>query len=453
MEETIPLVNNLVKECTPDASITSILKGLSKQGKIDSQTPREYYRVTELVNPCEAYWKRKRPELDKQPKLRRKLNRGSQLHKNSSYWLKGIDGFTIYEGILDGIHVSLPKVRGKVDYIFNDSILDLKTKSKLPESADEIFDQYPQDIEQVAIYACLYPVKPAENFLLFMEDNPPHCIKAFRLKINDFGRITSLIKDRINRLDKALANDDPSRLGGSRYHNSDVCYLCEAGVCSCNELEPLSIESLKKAIDIVYDEKLTEEIKSLKDSNREIREVYTTWNIIAPKEYYKEKVLNIESDYVQDELKSEYQFCLRNLIDRLEFNASKLEIREVKKNLKESRLLIGQRWVKKISSRNPDGTLVPYIYKVSKNKNRKYISQPNECYIAELGIISSAYKKDSGYIFIVYPHLDDEIIAFEVVFDQPDKILKNTREILDALEVAERDKDDSNLPNTPVWAT
>lgn len=299
------------------------------------------------------------------------------------------------------------------------------------------------------MYAFIYPAKPRENYLLFMEDKQPFDIRAFKLTINDFGRVESLIRNRINLLDKALETNDPSRLGGSRYHNAD-CFLCKSGVLNCNALEPLSIESLKKAVNLLFDEDLTNKIKKLKEENKLLKKVFTTWNVIAPKEHYKEAVLGIEPNYIENEIKSEYNYCLRGLIDQLPNKASKFEISNVKNNLKEQRLLVGQRWIKRISAHNPQGCLVPYIVKVSELTNRKFIA-PNECHIAELGVICSAYGASSGYIFVVYPYLKDEICVFDISFDSANSILKNTREILDALELAEINKDDKNLPESPSF--
>lgn len=147
MESAIPYVNSFIKEVNSDASISSLIKKLASERKLDVQIPKGYYIVTDLCNPCEAYWKRKRPDIHKPTDLRRKLQRGTQLHLNSSFWLKGLDGFSHYEGTLDGFYVGLPRVRGKVDYIFDDKILDLKTKPNLPKDELEVIEKYPQDVE------------------------------------------------------------------------------------------------------------------------------------------------------------------------------------------------------------------------------------------------------------------------------------------------------------------
>ena len=197
MEEVTSKINEFVIGYEPNESLAGLIrKNVDLQSNVPS-APKNYYYVTDLCNPCETYWRIVKPEVKRPKELMRKLFRGKELHKRASYWLSTVDDFSVYEGKIDGMHVGLPRVRGAIDYLIGKKIIDLKTKGNVPSSAEEVFALYPQDIEQVAFYAAIHPENPPENYLLFMQDSNPFRLKAFRIKINDWSRIKSLILDRI----------------------------------------------------------------------------------------------------------------------------------------------------------------------------------------------------------------------------------------------------------------
>src|SRR3989338_6958355 len=152
-----------------------------------------------------------------------------------------------------------------------------------------------------------------------MQSTSPFELKAYKITIKEFGRIKSLILDRIKKLDFAIANKNPSQLGRSRYHHKS-CYLCDAKLCDCENPTPLSTDSLKLAVELTYDEPFTKRLTDLRNKLNISSNVFTTWNVLAPIEYYKEAVIgaqSADSDYEGKDEKDEYTLCLRNLINQL----------------------------------------------------------------------------------------------------------------------------------------
>jgi len=450
MEEVADKINEYVLGYECNESLAGMIrKGINEQSKV-KVSPKDYYYVTDLCNPCETYWKKIKPDVKRPNELLRRLFKGKELHKRASYWLSLLDDFSVYEGKIDGIYVDLLGVRGAIDYLLGGKIVDLKTKDKIPNTDEEVFSSYPQDIEQVVFYSLLHPENPIENYLLFMENKYPFTLKAFKIKIKDFGRIRSLLKDRIKKLDFAFANNNPSQLGRSRYHK-DSCYLCESNLCNCEELSPLSIESLRLAIELKYDAEFTIKLTETKNKSKMPNNVFTIWNVLAPMECYKEIVLGSQSSSFTDDGKDEYILCLRNLIEKLPLKVNFIEKQSIKNSLKEPRLYLGFRWLKTISSANPKGNVLPYLIKVSNVTDSKSALRPNSFHLAQLGVLTSAYGKSRGLLFVVYPKLNDLIQVYEVNYKNPDESLRYIREVIDKLEKSISEKNISLLPPNPSF--
>jgi len=449
MEEVTNKINEFVLNYNCNESIAGILRNNIEKELKTQPTPKTYYYVTDLCNPCETYWKKVRPDVKRPKKLLRKLFRGKQLHKTSSYWLSTVDDFSVYEGKIDGLYVGIPGVRGSIDYLIGKSIVDLKTKPKIPETPEEIFTNYPQDIEQVAFYATIHPENLDKNYLLFMEDTYPFGIKAFKIKIKDFGRIKSLILDRIKKLNFAFENRSPESLGRSRYH-MDSCYLCELNLCDCEALNILSTESLKLAIDLSYDEQFTKKLSEVREKANTPKNLFTIWNLLAPREYYNETILGVSQEYNSDG-KEEYLSCLRNLVDQLPFKVNIQDKKQIKKSLKDPRLYFGFKWLRINTSSNPEGSLMPYIIKVSGSSNPRSALSPNMYHLSHLGILTAAHGMNKGILFVIYPKLNDLIQVYEVNYQKNGELLDYIRELIDNIETSIKNKDISILPPNPKF--
>jgi len=432
MEEVANKINEFVVNCECNESIAAMLrKNVDEQLKVKS-SPKIYYYVTDLCDPCQTYWKQVRPDVKRPKELLRKLFRGTQLHKNASYWLSTFEEFSVYEGKIDGIYVDLPGVRGSIDYLLGKKIVDLKTKDKVPDTPEDVLNNYPQDVEQISFYSAIHPENPLENYILFMENSHPFKLKAFKIKIKDLGRIKSLILDRIKKLNFAFENKNPSALGRSRYHNK-TCYLCEEKLCNCEELAPLS--------------KLVE----IKEKIKAPLNVFTIWNLLAPVECYNELVLGVKPPPYNSDEKDEYTLCLRNLVEQLPFKVNLNDKQGIKSSLKEPRLYLGFKWLKINTSANPSGTFIPYLIKVSNSAETRTAIKPNSFHLAQLGIFAAAYGKSKGILFVVYPKLNDLIQAYEVSYQNTPDMLKYIKKLIDNLEKSIKDKDGSNLPPNPPF--
>lgn len=449
MVNVIDELNEFVNSSTHDESISAILrKAIPEQLKEMSSPYDDYFFITHLCNPSCFYLSILHPEIKKSSEILRKLLRGKQLHQRAIHWFRHLEGFLIYEGKIDGIWTGLKGVRGQIDFLVGDSILELKTKDSLPKNEEEVIKLFPHDVEQLAFYSAIHPSNPKVNYLIFMESNPPQKFLAFKMIVKDLSRIKSLVNNRISKLRKAIENRDSSGLGKCRYHGLG-CQYCEEKLCNCDTVEDLSTEQLEKSMELSYDKEFTEKLEESRRKGGFSGMIFTTKDVIAPRQHYKEHVEGITSSWIPDSGKEEFWLCLRSLIEKLPIELSLHEKKQIHHSLVEPRLGIGFRWAKIKSSQKGGELIVPYLIKVGGQKDVRYTFEPNEYHLAELAIITPIYEKTRGLIFMIYPKLNNLIKVFDIKYNKPQEIRQKVKQILDDLEKAEKDKDPSILPETP----
>ena len=417
--------------------------------------PDSYFYMTELTNPVEAFYLRQHPEFCTPPNLGRKLARGTQLHNLACYWFRELPDFIVDEGTLDGALVDIDGVRGRIDYLIGDSIIEFKSKDSNPETPEEVLQYYVNDLEQLVFYAAIHPQHPTDNYLVFMENVYPYKLKAFKVNIEDMEGIQELLKSRIELFKNAIDSNDPSILGRCRYYELG-CRFSGTDICSCNDFEPLDTTILCKSISLKYDEEYTKELEAIRGGAiDESINCYTTYDILLPRKYHMRTVRGIETLYHADSRKEEYKTCLGDTIHsfKKKFNAELTpeENEYVKGWKKDQRIKVGHRWLKIKKSGNPEGVKTPYIIKVSQIKYAKYATNPSDYSIAELGIICCIHERDNGLICTVYPNLDNRVQVYEVKFKGHKAVYKIVKNVISQIEDAEKSDDILSLPECPKY--
>jgi hypothetical protein len=419
-------VNRCVIGTTHDESLSSLLKNVMTSQLSEDPTPQNYFYVTHVTNPAQSYYSRLYPDVRKTHEIARKLARGKQLHNFASIWFKNLPNFCVEEGLVDGIWEGIPGVRGKIDHRIGDSLIEFKTKEEPPNTPEEIISKYPQDLEQIAFYSVMHPLKPEKNYLVFMRDSSPYEIKAFRVDIRDKGTIKSVLISRIDLLNNAIETTDPSRLGRCRYFETG-CQFHIHSHCSCADMEPLNIAPLLRSLEITYDDEFTQKLIRVREESEAPRIFcVSTRDIIAPRKHYMEMVSGLESPYNGDEV-DDYKACLwasiGNLKRRLSIDVDGTERQSIMGSQRDPRARIGFRWMKIKSSLKPEGEIVPYIEKVSLASEMKY-TKPSQYHLAELGIICAMYGKSKGLIIRVFPNLDKYVQVIQVSYKNQDEIVR-----------------------------
>ena len=135
----IDYVSKRVQSISRDDSLASLLEIVVKKQLRSSPSPPNYYYLTDLTNPIQKFYSNNNPTVRKSQELSRKLIQGTQLHQLSGCWFRNLEGFVLEEGTLDGIWMGVDGVRGKIDYRIDESLVEFKTKDKIPKKTIKAF--------------------------------------------------------------------------------------------------------------------------------------------------------------------------------------------------------------------------------------------------------------------------------------------------------------------------
>ena len=446
-------IHKYVQRISQNESLCSLLEKTMNQELIGKTFPSNYYYLTEITNPMGAYYARKHSDVKKPKELARRLSVGNHLHYIASFWFRNVDGFITDEATLDSIWVGIHGIRGRLDYRIGESIIEFKTKPKIPENENDIFTMFPQDLEQLLFYSVIHPHKPKVNYLVFMEDSKPYTIRAFKVIIKDINPLKDIIKRRIDLLNKALHEGNPNILGRCRYHNSG-CHFNQENICDCNTLDDIDMGLIEKNINLEYDPLFTNKLNDAREKSG-VSETFSlsVYNIIAPRKYYIQEIMGIQSEYEEayPGYKSCLWQCINNIKSEFKIGLNRGEVKELYDSKSDIRVRLSSQGIKLISSANPEGRITPYILKVSREQNIDRTKYPHEYYLAELGIMCSMYGIDKGLIFVVYPELNKLVRAFEVNFKNTNEIKKEVISRIDGAQKIKNIEDIRSLPPCPQF--
>ena len=436
-----------------DESITAMLRQMIKEESIKIKTPpKSYFFITDLTNPILSHYSRINP-ITNSPELARKLIRGTQLHNFSYNWFKNIPDFVAEEGVIDGAWMGIDRVRGRIDYLIGESILEFKTKDNNPSSISELFEDYPNDVEQLLFYATIHPSRPKINYLVFMKNTDPYDFKVFRIDIKNFDIIKKVMKSRIDILDKSMITKSPDALCKCRYHKFECKYKTN-NLCVCETLKSIDIGYFNNAFDIYDDSEFKSVVESAK-AGFESSDYFglTTLNVIAPRKYCMTSIFGLEENYERENTDNEYKACLGNCVYLMQkkhnIDLTGNEFEYVNKSNRDPRLTVGVRWLKYKKSGKED-IIVPAIIKISNFATKpEQTKQPSKYSIAELGIICSVYNMNTGMIIIIYPNLNNQVKVFKINYDNPKQIYKEIKQIMDSIQKAKSQDDFIKLPLCP----
>ncbi|MBU0894806.1 MAG: hypothetical protein KKF48_05425 [Nanoarchaeota archaeon] len=441
MENMIDFVNECVASVSYNESLASLLKN-----KIEDTKKKPfvggYYNLTELCNPAQTYWTRISPKVEKTVALQKKLDWGTELHRQADQWLKTFPDFVVNEGTLDGAWVGIPGVRGRIDCRIGESIFEIKTKEELPLNAEEVLLKHPHDVEQLAFYSVLHPCHDEINYLIFIKDSSPFELRAFKVKITDLGKIKSLLKSRMSLLNKAIEEKNSLNLGKCRYHNNE-CQFQGTNMCHCEKLESLSTDQLMQGIELTLDEEMTKKLEEIRTKFYSSKKFYSTLNIITPRKHK----FDVKSEWNPDKEKDQSKSYLGTLIKKLPIKLSSEERNKIFNSRIDDRLYTAYRWANLNDSTDQEFPIFPYL--VKSNMSNSIQTRPNPYFLAELGILASNYGKTKGLIFIIYPNKDNFVQVFEITYKGIKEISAKTREIIDFL--GKGDDDLFALPPCPSF--
>ena len=428
MEDMINFMHKFVKKITSDDSLAGFIKNKSGEQARSPTSPEAYFFLTDICSPMDAYVKRNFPNMEVSLDTRKKMNTGNKMHRFAVNWFQGIDGFESSESLLDGIYFGLP-VRGRIDARISGSIIELKTKEKIPENKEEILSLHPNDVEQLGFYACLDPTKPKINHLIFMSQGIPYKVTSFKIEIKDFNKIRYVIKSRIDELSKALKEKDMSALKKYGYYEGTKQRECE----------------ISPYIEITDDKEFGELMKKSIESWDGYQDTLTPYNILIPRKYLLKQVLGVEDEFSREpedvrniDYAKKMAFELRKSFLPIEYEIKKGNFKEI--------LFPKSGWIRRKSAMDPIGKDIPFIAHSSQDDRDEGMNSPGKYKLAELGIILSNFNLSKGLIIVYYPEVGhDKYKVFEVEYAFDDSSKNRIKEIIDILKT----EDISKLKDLP----
>jgi hypothetical protein len=205
--------------------------------------PKDYFFVTDLVNPVYAYWERN-VKVPTPFSTQKKLSYGKRIHRISRYWFEKLPGFQFSEASLAGGYVGIDNVSGRIDYFIENSVIEFKTKDTPIPDKNYVLTTFPQDLEQLLIYSAMLYNPSDTHYLIFTEEHgniAERIFRAFKVTINNHEAIKNFTIRRRDDLYQALRSNDPSQLPKCRYFDTG-CKFKEKKACNCDNLSPLDAQ-------------------------------------------------------------------------------------------------------------------------------------------------------------------------------------------------------------------
>ena len=445
--------SNLMKKSAKVESndtLSGIIKMKSLEIPKSNSSPPEYFYLTSVCDPHKEYIVQKFPQNNFEKLSEKSFIIGRKLHSFADRWFKGMSNFISSESVLDGFYLGI-KAKGKIDARIGDSIVELKTKNKLPETSEEVFRLYSRDVEQLAFYSVLDPLRPKINYLVFMTQIYPYKFKVFKMEIKDHNKIDEILKKRINNLRGVLLDKiNPSILGKCRYCYSE-CNLKKDGLCKPENLFDIGCEVKDYLIleeDISFKDQLEKSIESLSGN----LDFYTIFNILAPRKYFNKYIKEIEDKpFESNPEEQQSQDYFNNLIFNLDlFKLDKNDFSKIPEPIFPKLYFPKSGWIKLREAGVQDGKIIPFIAHSSTSKSQRALQYPSDYKIAELGIATLMHGKTRGLILMFYPYLGNQFKVFDVNFSFEPICKQRINEILKILD----EKNINNfqgLPFCPIY--
>lgn len=448
----------LVTQIKIDANLTAAIDKSVKEAPM-RRLPRDYFYVTELVNPAQSYWSRVHPvspSLD----IKKKLAHGSKVHYISQYWFSKLPGFRFSEASLVGDYVDIERVSGKVDYFVNNSIIELKTKSEGVDSVDKVINEYPHDLEQLLIYESIYTERENTHYLVFTKEADSfkdRKIYAYKVKVNNEQVIRDFLIRRRDMLDEALRVRNTTDLPQCRYFSGE-CQYKEAGVCNCKNLEKESAGIFERSVEVSFDEDLSARIKSENDSasmDSYSADLDYLWNVILPMKYYHKIYSFSEDEELEFVETSPEKQAARAMVENATYHSGITVKGDLLNELKEKDVINVGKHRKFLCAAIPSvssGMIpIPYIIKISYTDKEIFSDDwfPS-IYSAEAVLKAVNSGSRCSAVIVHYPNLDNKTVVYVICADTG-KVKHAVESIKEEVKKAYRAGKPDNLPLCPDY--
>lgn len=441
MEDITQQISKFALNPNNHGSLSGIIKNNLNKQIIKKR--KEYWAVTDICNPLQTYFKVKYPEYYKDSiETKKKFALGNKQHAILQKKLELLEGFIDREIIFDGRMLGIDLV-GRVDSKIKGNLWEIKSKERLPLDKKELIESYPQDIEQICFYSLIDPEHPKENILILTTHSDFNQIKAFKIKINDLGKIKNLVLNRIDKLNDWLEKDEvPSISFKCRYCYED-CSIRSQNKCSFFENPPLLCE-VKNFIEIEEMPEVETQLRQIKIYETDAN-YFSIFNIITPRQVIHKEYNDIEEEPYDNSYKKQHQQLIQNVLYGEGMSITNEELKKLKNIQKIPEINQYKNSFIKFNL-NGEKKIFPLLIHVSENTNPTSLLNVSLYKKGELGLHCLNNGINKGYLISYFPEQNHEIRAFEINYNFEKGTLNEIKEIVKII----KNKDKEKLKDLPM---
>lgn len=409
----------------------------------------EYYGVTDVVNPVRKYYDVKHPEIIDPPELVEKYSHGNRIQDIALKWFKSFPGFIDREVGITGKDAGINNLRGRMDFLYSDHIVEFKTTSHGIFSEKEILEKNPQDLEQLVIYALLTKKLDGKHDLVYFSNEFDNKFRSFSVNVKNNSFLNE-IRHRLDSLINAIETDDPSNLGRCRYFDFG-CKFRESGTCNCSNLNPIKLDDLTSSITIKRNEEMETELeKKMKDpANAETRN-FSIWDLQTPrKAYLKELGLLEETEIPVDEESEKARIQTYGALSNSSYYAERRDL-----FLRDT--FMGHVNMLSIPSEDSEGKTFNRMYPAI---DRIYGYDPVQLssenispyHLLRLAMVCSLSASNIGYLIMGFKKDPDRIDSYRITYRNLSEIRERMEERIQQLNASIDSRDPKGLPECPTF--
>lgn len=338
------------------------------------------YRVTDLINPMQAYYDIKNPNIEDPRELTELFAYGNFVEQKVMAILEKEKNFAISQGKVDGRGIGMLEVSGRIDARIGDCIVEIKSSESDITTEEELLTEHPQDLEQLLLYSLFTSRGDFYHYLVYVVGKHPSVkFRIFKVTIKKMDKLVGFFKDRLESLKTSLNNGTPTGLGKCRYFNR-VCKFRQNGMCGCDTEKEIDISPVKEStyIKLLDDRDSFYQKFSSYSSSLSIR----FWDLFQPRKWSLKQKNPFYYEYFEEE---DYYNMRKDLEDTLiKSNLGVVQVRSRNTSINDKFLSFGG---------------MPLLVRFPKSAPSNEL---NEWYLAQLGLISLLEGKNRGYIFTYY---------------------------------------------------
>lgn len=450
-DDLLSWIARKVVEARLDESIAGLVREVLDE---DIEGEPRWWGVVDLVNPTQAHYRRRHPEVERDPAVQQRLAYGRRMGREAEQWFRRIPSFVGAEGSVDGATGGIPGIRGRVDFRLGQSLVELKTTRYRMDAAENLLALSPQDLEQLVIYALITRREDEVHKLVFYNESIEGRFRVFSVRIREGPTLKQLFKARLSALNYSLSTGDPAPLGRCRYLERG-CDFAQASICRCQELTTVPTDVLKDAVSLERDPSLEDELARCRErQNAPADGLVGLWDLFVPRRTFGKAIGVMFDDFAGGE--EDYQ--LRRHVERRlsdsDLCAYRYDLQVIAPGDPDPIGLRGRGLSVKVletATPKPVDRILPVLVRVSRRSTPRDTDSLSNAYTAQLGAHCAIRDSNQGLLVLVYPEHPGNLQCFRIRYDSPREILRRLGVRAGKLARGITSRTLDGLPPCPDW--